>query len=124
VESFKISFFNPVVSEDIVTLFGHDFLITEFIASSIFVDKSVTFLFIFLASCDFVNDIPVLLIASQISIHFLISFHASVIVVGISLALGSFLTCSNAFHHAFIHAQIAIYSATSLGVGSLHSVAT
>ncbi|WP_288982145.1 hypothetical protein [uncultured Flavobacterium sp.] len=118
------SFFNHAVSEEIVTLFGHVSFITLSMALSTCVESFVIILSTFLVNCHFVNEIPVLLIASPISIHFLISLPASVIVVGISLALGSFFTCSNTFPPAINPHCKAINSQTSFAVGSLHSFAT
>ena len=103
-----------------MTLFGHVLSITLCIAESTFLERFCDIFSTFFISCHFVNDIQVLLIASQISIHFLISF----LVVAISLALGSFLTCHATFHIVFNHHCTAINSPTSLGVGSLPSVAT
>jgi hypothetical protein len=112
------------VSDGIVILFGQVFSITVFIASSTFQDKFLTFASIFPCNCFLVKDIPVVLIASHTSIHFLMSFQASVIVVGINLALGSFLICLNNPHIAHNPHCIATNSATSFAVGSLHSVVT
>lgn len=110
--------------DGIVTLFGHVFLITLSIAVSTLQERFDICFSIFFISCHFVNEIPVLLIASPISIPFLISLHASVIVVGISLALGSFFTSPATFHSVFIPHCTAINSHTSLAVGSLHSCVT
>ena len=107
-----------------MTLFGHVLSITLWIAESTFLDRFCDIFSTFLISCHFVNEIPVLLIASPMSIPFLMSFPASVIVVGISRALGSFFTCHAIFQIVFTHPCTAINSATSFAVGSLHSWVT
>lgn len=112
-----------MVIPEIVTLFGHVSFITFPIAESTAFERPIIFACTFLTSCHFVNETPVLLIASQISIPFLMSFPASVMVVGISLALGSFFN-SLAIFEVHLTAQFtAINSQTSLAVGILPSVA-
>lgn len=110
------------MSDGIVILFGQVFSITVLMAESTFPDKFLTFASILPWSCFLVKEIPVVLMASPISIHFLISFPASVIVVGMSLALGSFFICWNNPHTAHNPHCTATNSATSFAVGSRHSV--
>lgn len=115
--------FNHSVIFVMLVLFGQFFFMKSEICESTNFPNEDILVSIFLASCPFVNETPVLLIASQISIPLDISFPACVIVVGISFALGSFFN-SLAIFEVHLTAQFtAINSQTSLAVGILPSVA-
>lgn len=115
--------FIPFVISEIVMLLGHFAFMKSSICLSTKFDSVVILFSSFPKSCHFVNDTPVLLIASHMSTHIRISFHASEIVVGINLALGSFFNSLAIFEVPLTAQFTAINSQTSLAVGILPSEA-